>query len=293
MLANCAFWNGHFARQDEHVKRLIALCPDTDYQGQLAHYAQNPRITVWICHTWSLALRGHPDAAYAQVVEMQLTADKMEHSFSKGMAIQAEAFLNVFLQQTDAAHTSSTQLLELSVNQGFPVFMRMAQVVEGWVMVKHGEHEKGIQQIHQVIEKWQASRATLGLGMFYTILADAYHHAALWREGLDMLEKADAHLSQMEERVFHPSIYAMRGRCHLALGQSNDAEEWLSKAFDLAAGQHNYLFGMYAAMHLGEILEQKGRKDEALLIINKMYDPARIAVNQKEIEAMRKRCLTS
>ncbi|MBK9106368.1 MAG: AAA family ATPase [Saprospiraceae bacterium] len=292
MLANCAFWIGDFQTQDKHIKSLLALYPDTAYQGQLAHYAQNPKITVWICHTWSLAFRGEPEAAFRQLGLMHQTADKMEHSFSKGMAMQAEAFLNAFLQQTEAAHASAMQLLQISIDQGFPVFMRMAQVIEGWVMVKNGQHAEGIRQIHEVIDKWQASRATLGLGMFYTILADAYHHAAMWQEGLDMLEKADTHLQQMEERVFYSPLYAMRGRSYSALGQNELAEEWLRKAFDLARQHDNYLFGMYAAMHLAHILQQSGRKDEALQVIDMMYAPGRTAVNQKEIEVLRVQCLS-
>mgnify|MGYP001438382189 FL=1 len=239
-----------------------------------------------------MLFRSDPDAAFKQVGLMHQTADKMAHSFSKGMAMQAEAFLNAFLQQTEAAHASAMKLLQISADQGFPVFMRMAQVIEGWVMVKNGEHAEGIRLIHEVIDKWQASRATLGLGMFYTILADAYHHAALWQEGLDMLEKADTHLQQMEERVFYSSLYAMRGRSYSALGQNERAEEWLRKAYDLAGQHDNYLFGMYAAMHLAQILLQTERKDEALQVIDRMYTSGRTAVNQKEIEALRVQCLS-
>lgn len=286
MLANCAFWLGDFNTQDLHVEQLLALYPDVAYKGKLAHYAQNPKITVWICHTWSLAMRGQPEAAFTQIGRMHELADRMEHAFSKGMAIQAEAFLNAFLQQTDEAEINAQRMLELSEQQGFPVFIRMALAVKGWVMAKRGDAGQGIQQIHDIIEKWQGSRATLGLGMFYTLLVDAYHHAARWSEVLGVIEKAEALLSTYEERVFFPALYALRGRSYLALGQTEEAISWLQKACELARQHDNYLHGIYATVHLAQVLIREGRVSEASEIFHKTYDPKRIAVNQKEADEL-------
>ncbi len=292
MLANCAFWIGDFPTQDNHVEDLLQLFSAVEYEGQLAHYAQNPKITVWICHAWSLAFRGDHQAAFHQVKNMHDTADKMEHSFSKGMAIQAEAFLNCFLQQIDQADINAKKLQENSTIHGFPVFKRMADCIDGWVMVKRGDSEDGIKQIVKVIESWQASKATLGLGMFYTLLADAYYHAGFWQDGIEVLAKAEVILLNMEERVFFPAIYVMRGRCFDALGKQDAAKEWLTKAYDLAFAQDNYLMGMYAAVPLTEILINIGEKDGASTFFEKLYDPNRKAVNQPEIDELQKRLVS-
>ena len=292
MLANCAFWIGDFFTQDEHVESLLQLFSRDKYEGQLAHYAQNPKITVWICHAWSIAFRGDHKAAFLQVKKMHDTADQMEHSFSKGMAIQAEAFLNCFLQNVDNADTNAKQLLENATIHGFPVFKRMADCIDGWVMVKRGDAEKGIKQIEKVIESWQASKATLGLGMFFTLLADAYYHAGFWQEGIEVMEKKEAILLEMEERVFFPSIYLMRGKCYLALGMQNKAKEWLTKAHDIALAHNNYLVVMHAVVPLAALLLQAGEKESAFELFKQRYAPDRQAVNPSEIEELQKRLLS-
>lgn len=288
MLANCAFWLGDFATQDRHVQQLMDLYPDGAYKGKLAHYAQNPKITVWICHTWSLAMRGQPEAAFNQIGRMHLLADQMEHAFSKGMAIQAEAFLNAFLQQTEEAEINAQRMLELSEEQGFPVFIRMALAIKGWAMAKRGEADRGIHQIHDIIERWQGSRATLGLGMFYTLLIDAYHHAARWDEVLGVIDQAEALLSTYEERIFFPAFYALRGRSYLALSQSEEGLKWLQKACDLARQHDNYLYGMYATVHIAQVWIREGKVSEASALFFQTYDPNRIAVNQTEADELRR-----
>jgi tetratricopeptide (TPR) repeat protein len=168
----------------------------------------------------------------------------------------------------------------------------MADSIKGWVMVKTGDSENGIKQIEKVIESWQASKATLGLGMFYTLLADAYHHAGYWKEGIEVMEKADATLSKMEERVFFPALYMLRGRCFLSLGQPDEALRWLTKAYELAQAHDNYLVGMQAAVPLAELWLDTGEKNNASILFNKLYDPNRKAVNISEMNELQKRLLS-
>jgi predicted ATPase len=106
-----------------------------------------------------------------------------------------------------------------------------------------------------------------------TLLADVAAHLGHIEDGLQALAKAHTLVEQQEERYWEAEIARLRGV--LLLRQPGtpqaEAEAWLQRALGVARRQEAKLLELRAAMSLGRLWQQQGKRADAHALLAPLY----------------------
>ena len=136
-----------------------------------------------------------------------------------------------------------------------------------------GQGEEGMAQIRQGIAAWQATGAVLHVPYLCTVLADVAVHLDHTADGLQALAEAHTLVEQHEERYGEAEIHRLRGV--LLLRQPGtlqaEAEACFQHALDVARRQEAKSLELRAAMSLGRLWQQQGKRQEAYDLLAPIY----------------------
>jgi predicted ATPase len=93
-------------------------------------------------------------------------------------------------------------------------------------------------------------------------------------KGRASLDEAFALADQTEERCWHSELNRIKGELLLAMSSNDhaEAEYCFSQALDIARRQQAKSWELRAAVSLGRLWKQKGKRDEAHDLLAPIYD---------------------
>jgi predicted ATPase len=101
--------------------------------------------------------------------------------------------------------------MALSHEQGFPFWLAMGLIWQGWVLAEHGQGEEGISQMRQGLAAVQATGARQGGAYGLALLAEAYGQVGQAGEGLALLVEALSLVDRTGERFWEAELYRLKG----------------------------------------------------------------------------------
>ena len=105
--------------------------------------------------------------------------------------------LHQFRREGQVAQERAEALITLSDEQGFPFWLALGTILQGWALAEQGQGEEGIAQIRQGLAAWRATGAEAVLfRYFWRSLAEAYGKVGQVQEGLRVVAEALAQCSQ-------------------------------------------------------------------------------------------------
>jgi predicted ATPase len=105
------------------------------------------------------------------------------------------------------------------------------------------------------------------------MLAEIYAHLGHTEDGLQALAEAHTLVEQHEERWWEAEVYRLRGVLLLQqMGTPQaEAEAWLRRALEVARHQEAKSLELRAAMSLGRLWQQQGKRQEAYDLLAPLY----------------------
>ena len=191
--------------------------------------------------------------------------------------------------------------MTLSTEQGFPYWLAIETIVQGWTLAEQGQVEEGIAQMHQGLAAYRATGAELQRPSFLALLAEAHRKVGQMEEGLAVLAEALAQVEKTGERYYEAELYRLKGTLTLqsktSLGQvldksktspkqvqdksrasqdklddtEKEAEECFHKAIEIARKQQAKSLELRAVMSLARLWQQQGKKEEAWQMLAEIY----------------------
>ena len=221
----------------------------------------------------TLWLLGYPEQALARLRETLALAHELSHPFSLAFAWCRAAFVLQFCRDVPAVHEQAKAAVALSTEQGFPQWVALGTSLRGWALAMQGQDKAGIAQVGQGIAAYRATGAALHVPYLCTMLGDVSDHLGYTEDGLQALAEAYTLMEQQEERWWEAEIYRLRGI--LLLRQPGtlqaEAESWLQRALDVARHQEAKSLELRAAMSLGRLWQQQGKRVEACQLLAPLY----------------------
>jgi predicted ATPase len=164
-------------------------------------------------------------------------------------------------------------LMALSTEQGFSVERAEAMYLQGWALVRQGQVEEGIAQMCQGTAAWRATGAIIGQPHQRALLAEAYRTAGQIEEGLRVVSKALDGALRTQEQWYTAELYRLKGELLLAQswGYHAEAETCFHQALDITRRQQAKSLELRAAMSLGRLWQQQGKRDEARELLAPIY----------------------
>jgi predicted ATPase len=279
-LGTTLYFLGGVAQARTHLEQGIALYDSRQHRSHVLLYGQDTGITCLSTLARALWVLGYPDQALQRSQEALALARQLAHPFSLAFALYFGAVVGQYRREWREVQRLAEALMALSAEQGFAQRLAQGRIMLGWTLVEQGQMAEGIVQIRQNMTAYGATGADLGRSSYLVLLAEAYRKKGQVEAGLAVLAGATTAVQRNRICFNEAEIYRLQGELLLrqAMGGSDSparlppqAEACLHQALDVARRQGAKSLELRAAMSLGRLWQQQGKRREARLLLADLY----------------------
>ena len=267
------YYLGEVAAARRYLEQSVAQY-DTQQHSALAFtYGHDPAMSSLVFEGLALWYLGYPEQALRQSQAGLSLAQGLTHPFSLAYASIFTANVHQLRRDWDAIRERAEAGIALATDQGFPFWLAMGTILQGWIFAEHEQATAGIAQMQQGIAAIRETGTEAFQSYFLGLLADGYRIAGQTEDGLAAIAEALAFVDQHEEGFFEAELYRLKGE--LILQQSQDIEEAEScfqQAIDIARQQQAKSWELRAATSLARLWQQQGKTIEARDFLASVYD---------------------
>lgn len=276
---NTLFWLGEFGLAREHLEHAIALYQPDTHHTLAFRYGSDPKVVCLFYNALTLWLLGYLDQALRQCEEALHTT----HLHSLAAAQNWTAILHQIRGDLSASSEAATAAIAVSQEQGFPHWLAMGRMLQGWAAAMQTPTDDGVRQLEKELAAWRATGSELMRPYFLSLLAEVQQHSGRVADGLGSLDEALRAVEEHGERFYEAELYRRKGESLLAQeggGQefrklsapSSAAEACFQRAIDIARRQAAKSLELRAAMSLGRLWQAQDRTAEARRLVAEVYE---------------------
>jgi TolB-like protein/class 3 adenylate cyclase/predicted ATPase len=262
---------GRFAPARAYLEGAIAFY-DRISHGSLVHQAGiHPQV---ISEAWLgivLFCLGFPDHALVQSGAAIAEAQRLAHPPSLAGSLAVGAKLLSLLGDDAALAEWANRLVAVATDQGFPYWRAQGVIYRGWVEVKNGDVAEGVSLLRGATTAYRATGATWYVPHYIALQAGACEIAEQIEEALGLLDGAVDVAERIGERWFVAELNRRKGQLLLRQGHAEAAEDLYRKALSVAQDQEAKLWELRAAVSLGRLWRERGRREKARDLLALIY----------------------
>jgi predicted ATPase len=280
------FFLGELEQAREHLERVLVMYDHERHSSHVFTYGDNPASSSRSALAQVLWLLGHVDRSLRCSEEnLETLRSLVKHPYSVAFGLDLAAFLRQYLGDALATRALVDEALELSEAQGLALIGAMASILRGWVLTRKGEFEEGTAQMRRGFAAQLATGAELVTPYWLCLIAEACYQTGATREGLALLDEAEAAVERTNERYWEAEVHRLRGRLLMAASEPADpaatrsAEASYRRALAVARRQDARSLELRAAVSLSLLCQAEGREDEARELLAPVY--ARLPESQE------------
>jgi DNA-binding winged helix-turn-helix (wHTH) protein/predicted ATPase len=267
------YYLGDFVASREQCTQGLMLYDTQQHRSRAAFFGQDTGVACYTYEALALWLLGYPDQALHRSREGLTLAQQLAHPFSLTFALLHGAVLHVARREGQATQEASEAALTLATEQGFAFWLAWGKILRGWALTTQGDEREGIAQMCQGLEATRSIGAEVGRSGFLALLAAAYGAAAQPEKGLEVLAEALSVVHNKGERYYEAEIHRLTGELLLAgfSDQQAASEASLHQALVVARAQQAKSWELRAAVSLGRLWQQQGKRTAARKLLEEVY----------------------
>jgi tetratricopeptide (TPR) repeat protein len=264
-----------------HLEETLAL-----YQRHTPHttgFVFGPGVDDLCILAEILFFLGYPDQALARNQEALTLARELSHPFSLAMALQYAAIMHRRRGEPQAARPLEEASMAVCREHAFTQGVAQVMIWQGWDLVQQSQAAVGIGHMRQGLEALQATGAAADWLWLLPVVATAYGHVGQAEAGLALLAEALDTIDTPGKRIEEAGLYRCKGdlllkldamsHCRQAGDQSlaAEAEACLHQSLAIARHQQTRALELRAALSLGRLWQQQGKRDQARTLLAEVY----------------------
>jgi DNA-binding winged helix-turn-helix (wHTH) protein/predicted ATPase len=278
------FWLGELSAAHSHLEQAIALDDPQRHPTAIGGRISADQFAASV-----LWLLGYPEQAMERNQEALTLARELARPAALATILSWAAWLHLYRREGPWAQERAEACITLATEHGFAARVALGTIMRGWALAAHGQGEEGIAHMRQGVAAWRAAGSEVGLTNYLSFLAEAYGHVGQTAEGLNVLAEALAFAHTTGERCWEAELYRLKGELLLQSGvqslesggltpdaglQTRDAEAeaCLRQALEIAHRQQAKSLELRAAMSLGRLWQQQGKRAAAYELLAPIYD---------------------
>jgi predicted ATPase len=273
---------GAFAAVRAHIEQGLALYDPQTHTPAVSDAVHDPEVVGRCCAAGALWHLGYPEQARQHLDAALTRAQELAHPFTLAQVFYCATTFALVRREVQVAREQAEALITLATAQGFPFELAGGMLCRGLVLTEQGRQEEGMQQIRQGLAAHQATGAAAGHPYALAFLARAYGQDGQGDKGQRVLDEALALVYRTGERCYEAELYRLKGELLLQRGkrpkvrstehQLVAGEESLRQALTVARRQQAKSLELRAAMSLGRLWQQQGKRQEAYGLLAPIYD---------------------
>jgi len=152
------------------------------------------------------------------IAEAISLAKELNDMHALAVALYIAGFLRTFERNTAEVERVTSDLIELSMLQNFPLWLAGGEVLRGWARSASGRPTEGISLIDAGIQNHRATGSIRAVPFFLALKAEALHLADRTPEALETIKEAEALVEKSEGRWWCAELHRLRGVFLAAIG---------------------------------------------------------------------------
>jgi class 3 adenylate cyclase/tetratricopeptide (TPR) repeat protein len=229
------FWLGRIEDAKAHFDRALSVYDEPAHAPLAQLFGQDGRVFSLAMSIWIAWLEGRDDDARTLARQTMATVERVRQPGSRGFADLIIAVYHCLAGEPNAARLASTELIELSHEQGMPHWEACGKITFGWAQCADAG---SLALIRSGVE----TLAMLGTRTASVIWFSALAEAALAAGEIDQaraVASARAFVESTNERCLEAEVSRLEGRVILAADPTatTAADERFQNAITLAAAR--------------------------------------------------------
>lgn len=256
-----------------HLTKAMEVYDPQLHRTLAQNYGQDTGVMSLVYVAWSLWLRGYPDQALQKIRMALHLAQQLKHTFSLVCALFFAALLHQCRRESDAVQEQVERSMTLARQYKFPVYISMAEMFQGWVLVQRGQGEAGIAQIYQGLTAYRATGAEMGLPYMLALLTAAYLHEGKLTDSLATIVEALDLVDRHGEYWWEAELHRLQAVCLWRHSSPDvaEVERLLHHAIAIAHRQHAKSLELRAALDLSRCWQRQGKGRQARDMLANVY----------------------
>jgi predicted ATPase len=256
-----------------HLEHGIALYDPQQHRSLAFRHGRDPGVTSRNIAAMVLWVLGYPSQALQKSREAMALAQELSHAYSLVLALSFAAEIHTYRREGRAVQERAEAVIALSTEHGFAQYLAVGTILRGWALAEQGQGEAGITQMHQGIAAFQTIGTEAGRLRYLALLAEACGKGGQAEEGLSLLAEALAGVEKTGARDYEAELHRLRGELllRLAVPDAPQAEACFQHALAVARLQQAKSWELRAAMSLGRLWQQQGKRTEARELLAPIY----------------------
>ena len=263
------YFLGDFVAARALLEQCQGLCEPT-HRATAAGLSADPYAMTLAQLALTLVPLGYIDQARVRCSEALSEARRLRHALTLANVLLRANLFDWFIR-TAEAQRGTEELLALSTEHDFPLFLGWATALRGWGLVTLGEAREGLVLLKRGLTAVRATGAVAGTSRQYLWLAQACAVLDQPIQGLDHLADAAEIIETKEERAFEVELHRLRGNLLRATGDRSAAEQSYHQALAIAKRQSAKLWELRAAASLARLWCDQGKRTAARDLLAPVY----------------------
>jgi predicted ATPase len=272
------FFLGHLQQARKHLERVLSLYDHERHSSHVFTYGDNPATSARSNLAQALWLLGDVDQSLRSSEEnLTMLRTSVDHLHSVAFGLDLAAVVRQYRRGAAATRLLADEALALSEAHDLAFFAAMASILRGWVLVEDGSLDEGLKQMRRGLAAHVSTGAELAKPYWLCLIAEACGRTGAVRDGLELLDEAEATAEQSQERYWEAEIHRLRGDLLLILpesvltGEVDSPEGCLLRALEVTRQQGARSLELRAAVSLARLWRTEGRDGEARELLARVY----------------------
>jgi hypothetical protein len=230
------FWLGRLDEAKAHFDRALSVYDEPAHAPLAQLFGQDGRVFSLAMSIWIAWLEGRDDDARRLAGETMAHVDRLRQPGSRGFADLIIAVYHCFAGEPDAARAASTDLIELSHEQGMPHWEACGAITLGWAECDKTGSLARIQSAVKTLEILGTRTASV---IWFSALAEAALAAGDVAQAKEAVASGRDFVEATNERCLEAELSRLEGRVMLAADPTAIAlaDERFENAISLATAR--------------------------------------------------------
>ncbi|ETW93792.1 MAG: hypothetical protein ETSY2_50825, partial [Candidatus Entotheonella gemina] len=247
-----------------HLEAGIALYHPRQHPELVLLHGLDLGVICWSTSALVLWTLGYAEQARRHMDKAMGLAQEHVHPYSSAFALCRAIDIHLLRGEIVQAQDKLESVRHLAETHHFPFWIVRAKLYQGQVEVATGQPEQGITRLRQGLEAQETQGVGIGRTPWLATLAGAYGQIGQPDTGLEIIEAAFAVVQSKGEHFQEAELYRLKGEL-----LSDEAP--LQRALTIARQQQAKSLELKAAISLGRLWQQQGKRREAHALMTQVY----------------------
>jgi predicted ATPase len=274
MLGITRFWQARFPEARVNLQTALELWrADETNKLDLAIVSDHLDHHIRMQHSLTLTCLGYLTQAAAEARLATRQALGLAHLPTQAIVIAARCRHDYFIRDDGSLRKMATCLVSLAEEQGLPFYLALGRCHLGWLAVKEGRIDQGLNLLQTSVEGLQATDAIIWQPFVRGVIAEAQSCAGNIATAEQLLDEAIARSAQTGGVWFSAELHRHKGEILLmrASPAPQAAEQYFQQALTIARNQSAKLWELKAATSLARLWLRHGNHTEARALLTPIH----------------------